>query len=88
MRQERVWLVVHRFDDSVYYRRIDRETFLLLSALRSGAAVSKAVALALDKTKLNFETQANLLRESFTLASALGWFFPHYAEDDSETFVI
>jgi hypothetical protein len=88
MRQERVWLVVHRFDDSVYYRRIDRETFLLLSALRSGATVSKAMALALDKTKLNFETQANLLRESFALASALGWFCPHYAEEDSEGFVI
>ena len=81
MRKERVWLAVHRFDDSVYYRRIDRETFLLLSALRSGATVSKAVALALDKTKLNFETQANLLRESFALASALGWFCSHYAGD-------
>jgi len=81
MRQERVWLAIHRFDDSVYYRRIDRETFLLLSGLRSGATVSKAVALALGKTKLNFETQANLLRESFALASALGWFCPHYAED-------
>jgi putative DNA-binding protein len=26
MRQKQVWLAVHRFDDSVYYRRIDRET--------------------------------------------------------------
>src|ERR1700758_2916493 len=81
IRQERVWLAVHRFEDSVYYRRIDRETFLLLSALRSGATVSKAVALALDKTKLNFGSQANLLRDSFALASALGWFCPRYAED-------
>jgi Putative DNA-binding domain len=84
MREERTWLAVHRFDDSVYYRRIDRETFLLLSALRSGVTVSNAVALAFDKTKLNFEMQANLLRESFALASALGWFCPHYAEEDSE----
>jgi hypothetical protein len=62
MRQKRVWLAVHRFDDSVYYRQIDRETFLLLSALRSGATLSKAVALPFEKTKLNAETQANLLR--------------------------
>ena len=88
MRQERVWLAVHRFDDSVYYRRIDRETFLLLSTLRSGVTVSKAVALTFDKTKLNFETQANLLRESFALASGLGWFCPRCAENDSEVLVM
>jgi hypothetical protein len=88
MRRERVWLAVHRFDDSVYYRRIGRETFLLLSALRSGATVSKAVALAFETTKLDAEAQANLLRESFAHASALGWFCPHYAEDDSEALVM
>ena len=88
MKQERVWLAVHRFDDSVYYRRIDRETFLLLNALRSGVTVAKAVALAFDKTKLDFETQANLLGERFALASALGWFCTHYAEDDSESLVM
>jgi hypothetical protein len=88
MRRERVWLAVHRFDDSVYYRRIDRETFLLLSALCSGATVSKAVALAFEKTKLDAEAQANLLRESFAHASELGWFCPPYAEDDSEALVM
>jgi hypothetical protein len=84
MRQERIWLAVHRVDDSVYYRRIDRETFLLLSALRSGATVSKAVAQAFEKTKLNAEAQANLLRQSFAHASELGWLCPPHAEDDSE----
>jgi hypothetical protein len=74
IRQKRLWLAVHRFDDSVYYRRMGRETFLLLSALRSGATISNAVALAFEKTKLNAEAQANLLRESFALASELGWF--------------
>jgi hypothetical protein len=74
MRQERVCLAVHRFDDSVYYRRIDRETFLLLSALRSGASVSEAVTQAFEKTKLDAERQANVLRESFAHASELGWF--------------
>jgi hypothetical protein len=88
MRQERVWLAVHRFDDSVYYRRIDRETFLLLNALQSGMTVSKAVALTFDKTKFNFETQAYLLRESFALASALGWFCSHSVEEDSEALVM
>jgi hypothetical protein len=84
MIQERVWLAVHRFDDSVYYRRIDREAFLLLSALRSGASVSKAVTRAFEKTKLNAEEQANALRESFAHASELGWFCLPEGEEDSK----
>jgi hypothetical protein len=88
MRQERVWLAVHRFDDSIYYRRIDREIFLLLSTLRSGATVSQAVALAFKRTKLNAEGQANLLHESFAHASALGWLCPLCTEDDSEALVM
>jgi hypothetical protein len=74
MRQERIWLAVHRFDDSVYYRRIGRENFLLLSALRTGATVSEAVTHAFEKTKLNSEEQATVMRESFGHASELGWF--------------
>jgi len=31
-----IYLAVHRFEDSVYYRRIDREEFLLLADLRDG----------------------------------------------------
>jgi hypothetical protein len=88
MGEEPVWLAVHRFDDSVYYRRIDRETFLLLSALRSGATVSEAVALAFAKTKLNPEAQAILLRESFAHASELGWFCTPGAEDEFKALVI
>jgi hypothetical protein len=88
MRQERVWLAVHRFEDSVYYRRIDRETFLLLSALRSGASVSEAVRQAFEKTKLNAEEQANMLRESFAHASELGWFFGSQSEEGSEALVM
>jgi hypothetical protein len=88
MRQERIWLAVHRFEDSVYYRRIDREAFLLLNALRSGASVSEAVAQAFQRTQLNAEGQANVLRDSFAHASELGWFCSHFTEDESETLVM
>jgi hypothetical protein len=88
MRQERVWLAVHRFEDSVYYRRIDREALLLLSALRSGASVAEAVTQAFEKTKLNAEEQANVLRESFAHASELGWFCPPQSENNSEALVM
>jgi hypothetical protein len=85
MKQERIWLAVHRFDDSVYYRRIGRENFLLLSALRTGTTVSEAVTHAFEKTKLNSEEQATVMRESFAHGSELGWFCSQFAENNSET---
>ena len=88
MRQQRVWLAVHRFEDSVYYRRIARETFLLLTALGSGASVSEAIAQAFQRTKLNAQARAHVLRDSFAHASELGWFCSHFAEDDSEALVM
>jgi hypothetical protein len=88
MRQQRVWLAVHRFEDSVYYRRIGQETFLLLSGLHSGCSVAEAVTQAFGKTKLNAEEQANMLRESFAHASELGWFCGFQSEEDSEALVM
>jgi hypothetical protein len=81
MRRKRIFLAVHRFDDSVYYRRIERETFLLLRALQTGASVAEAVIKAFEESKLSVERQAELLRESFAHASELGWLCPH--EDGS-----
>jgi hypothetical protein len=73
VRQRQVFLAVHRFDDSVYYRRVKRETFFLFSALRAGASIGEAVSQAIAKTKLTGDEQAVLIRESFALASELGW---------------
>ncbi len=76
IRREAVFLAVHRYDDSVYYRRLDKETFLLLRGLRSGAAVALAASLAFAKSKLTADAQATLLQESFAHASQLGWLCP------------
>jgi hypothetical protein len=76
MKRQRVYLAVHRFEDSVYYRRIARETFLVLKALRAGASVAEAVTQAFKQTKLTAEGQAQLLRESFAHASELSWLCP------------
>lgn len=85
MRWNRIFLAVHRFDDSVYYRRIQQETFLLLSALRAGTSVAEAVMKAFEKSKLSVEGQAELLRESFAHASELGWLCRHESDDRSSS---
>ncbi len=73
VKQQQVFLAVHRFDDSVYYRQIEQGTFLLFSALRAGASLSEAVAQAAAKTELTVELQCALIQESFAHASELGW---------------
>lgn len=76
IKSEVVFLAVHRYDDSVYYRRLEKEAFLLLRALRSGASVAAAASQAFAKSKLTPDAQANLLQESFAHASQLGWLCP------------
>jgi hypothetical protein len=88
MRQERIYLAIHRFNDSVYYRRIERESFALLSALRVGASVAEAVTSAFETSKLTPEGQADLLHKTFAHASELGWFCRQLDDDDSAALLL
>jgi len=74
MRRSPVQLAVHRFENSVYYRRIDHEAFLLLSALQTGATLGQALEAAFHGSALAAEDQAAKIQEYFAHASHLGWF--------------
>jgi hypothetical protein len=74
MRRSAIYLAVHRFDDSVYYRRIDREAFLLLSALQQQNTLGESMELAFADSKLSPEEQAQTIQECFAHAAELGWF--------------
>ena len=69
-----VYLAVHRFEDSVYYRRIEREEFLLLADLRDGDSIATAIERAFEGSKLAPDLQAARIQEYFAHASELGWF--------------
>jgi hypothetical protein len=74
MRRAKTYLAVHRFDNSVYYRRIDREAYLLLSALQRRRTLGEAMDAAFADSKLQPEEQAAKIQESFAHAAELGWF--------------
>ena len=74
MRRSQIHLAVHRYDNSVYYRRIDPEAFRLLSALQSGTLLGHALEVAFSKSSLSPEDQAAKIQEYFAHASELGWF--------------
>lgn len=73
MRRSEVYLAVHRFDNAIYYRRIDREAFLLLSSLQQEHTLAEALEQAFSDSTLSSERQAQKIQEYFAHAAELGW---------------
>jgi hypothetical protein len=69
-----IFLAVHRLDFSVYFRRIEPEEFALLTALRSGKTVERAIELAFPKSSVPAADRAAFVQHSFQTWAALGWF--------------
>jgi hypothetical protein len=74
MRRTPIFLAVHRFDDLVYYRRIEREAFRMLSALRNGSSISDAIESTFSGSDFAEEHLAMKIQEYFAHAAQLGWF--------------
>ncbi len=74
MLRSAVFLVVHRHENSVYYRHIDRENFRLLSALEKGVLLGDALENAFRNSHFSAEEQAARIQGYFAHASELGWF--------------
>ena len=70
---ERVFLVVHRAENSVYFKRLDRDAFGILSALRDGKRLSEAVE-CMNWAGGVGEQASESLQAWFALWSSLGWF--------------
>lgn len=73
MRRAEIYLAVHRLDNAIYYRRIDREAFLLLSSLQQGHPLAEALERAFCDSSRSSEIQAQKIQEYFAHAAELGW---------------
>jgi hypothetical protein len=69
-----LYIAVHRFELVVHYKRLDREMFLLVSALAEGCAIAEAVEAAYSDSTLTPEACQQHIQDSFALFAALGWF--------------
>jgi hypothetical protein len=74
MHRAPIFLAVHRFEDLVYYRRIEQEAFRLLTALRDGSSILEAIGNAFADTKFGEDRLAVKVQEYFAHAAELGWF--------------
>jgi hypothetical protein len=72
-RPERIFLAVHRADNSVYFRRIEQEAYTILCALRDGKRLSDAVE-AVDWSGRPIEDASSAVQQWFAHWSAQGWF--------------
>ena len=76
-----IFLAVHRIDFSVYFRRIQPEEFAILSALRKGATLSKAIGAAFRRSAIPPADRAASVQRWFHNWAALGWFCSQQSAD-------
>lgn len=68
-----IWLAVHRSDNEIYFKRLEREAFLTLQGLRDGLPLSRALEQALTAAD-SADDWLVKIRDWFENWSALGWF--------------
>jgi hypothetical protein len=71
---EQIFLVVHRIDFSVFFRRIEREAYALLSALRGGKTIERALEMAFSRSWIPEFDRGAYTRNCFRTWATLGWF--------------
>jgi len=73
LRRKNVCVVVHRHEFRPYFKRLDREAFVLLQELQKGRSFESAVQSALKIKRHSNVWWQNHLRQWFAEWSALGW---------------
>lgn len=74
LKPAQIFLVVHRMDYSVYFRRIEPEQFLLLSALSKGDSILSAIESAFRKSVIPEADRGPSVQHWFQTWATLGWF--------------
>jgi len=73
LRLRPTWLAAHRVDLSVYYRRLEREEFLTLAALRLGLPLAEAIESGFRDSPIVQHRRPRRVRAWFATWSELGW---------------
>ena len=73
LRRHPTWLAAHRVDFSVFYRRLEREEFLTLAAIRQNQPLAEAIAIGVDGSRIPEPRRPARIREWFANWAELGW---------------
>lgn len=81
MLREHLFIAVHRYENSVYYRRMDQEDFRLLEAIRNGATLDRAIDAAFVGSTMPEDDRPAHLQSAFSYFAGMGWFCNHPDEN-------
>jgi hypothetical protein len=81
---EVLYLAVHRYQNSVYYKRLEREDFLMLEALGAGLGLGEAIEAAFQGSAIAEDDRPGFLQEAFQSWSMMGWFQKPAGAQESE----
>ncbi len=73
LRRRPIWLAAHRLDLSVYYKRLQREEFLTLAAIREGKPFFESLATGFAESRIPERRRAALVQQWFTNWAGLSW---------------
>jgi len=73
LRRRAMWVAAHRVDLSVYYRRMAREEFCTLAAIRAGRPLLAALESGFAESTVPMERRARLVQAWFGTWAELGW---------------
>ena len=77
MEPVRTYLGVHRYDDFVYYKRLDGEEYRLLHCLENGGTLGEALDQGFDGSQVAEAERPALVQSWFQNWAQLGWFCRH-----------
>lgn len=72
-RREQIYLAVHRHDDTVYYKRLAREDFLLLRAFERNATLGEAIDAAFTDSAIAEAERPTHIQSAFHYLMQMGW---------------
>jgi|HubBroStandDraft_6_1064221.scaffolds.fasta_scaffold196646_1 hypothetical protein len=73
LRRRATWVAAHRVDFNVYYRRLEREEFVTLEAIRDGRPLIGALESGFAESRIGEARRPARVREWFTAWAELGW---------------
>lgn len=71
---ERIYVAVHRLEDSVYYKRLQLESFLMLQALDQQKSLEESIDIAFEYSFMPEEERMDAISNWFGNWAELGWF--------------
>ena len=69
----RIFLAVHRLNDTVYYRRLAPEEYLVLNAIRLGRRLDRAIEEGFRQSRVPLDDRPAMVGSWFAAWAELGW---------------